>query len=317
MAFSARFAAAVPHLTPPLSARGAPAAAAFMLAPLLSARGAPSSHALTPSAFQARWRRSQRSGMPAPGCDSTRFSLARASLILQPTPSAMRPLTTRQQGAEDGAALRRVFESFSIWGKSAAQAAAGEGQEEELMVAAALCWSAPAAETCLCPFMAAAHLASILHTPRAAGEPSLDSAQLQKLCRDAELLNRQLTATKLDLLFAAAVGKVRERWQWPLLSLRLRSTCSCHLLCPAPPAPLQGGRRLSYSAFTQLLPRLAEARCCTEPEVVRRLAACQGPSRTATTTPEAVRLADKANFTGKRWWGAGGCEQPARRAHAL
>lgn len=41
-----------PRLTPPLSARGAPAAAAFKLAPLLSARGVPSSHALTPSAFQ-------------------------------------------------------------------------------------------------------------------------------------------------------------------------------------------------------------------------------------------------------------------------
>lgn len=75
---------------------------------------------------------------------------------------------------------------------------------------------------------AAAQLASVLHTPCAAGEPCLDSAQLQKLCRDAELLNRQLTATKLDLLFAAAVGKVGWRWQWPLLSLRLRS----HLQLP-------------------------------------------------------------------------------------
>lgn len=68
---------------------------------------------------------------------------------------------------------------------------------------------------------------------------------------------------------------------------------------PAVPL-LQGGRRLSYPSFVALLPRLAEARCCTEAEVVRRLTACQGPSRTATTTPQAVRLADKANFTGVR-----------------
>jgi len=63
---------------------------------------------------------------------------------------------------------------------------------------------------------------------------------------------------------------------------------------------MQGARRLSYTAFaSDLLPRLAEARCCTEAELVRRIAACQGPSRTATTAPEAVRLADKGNFTGE------------------
>lgn len=130
----------MPHLTPPLSARGAPAAATFMLAPLLSARGVPASHALTPSAFQARWQLSQRSGMSAPACNSRRSSHAITSLVLQPTPPAMRTLTTRQQGAEDFAALRCVFESFSSWGKSAAQAAAGEGQEEEHMATAALRW---------------------------------------------------------------------------------------------------------------------------------------------------------------------------------
>ncbi len=32
---------------------------------------------------------------------------------------------------------------------------------------------------------------------------------------------------------------------------------------------------------------------------MRRIAACQGPSRTATTATEAVRLADKGNFTGE------------------
>ncbi|PRW56603.1 p25-alpha domain-containing [Chlorella sorokiniana] len=161
-----------------------------------------------------------RLALPAEGSGQT---TPRLSGEPWPTPPQVRPLTSRQQGAEDAAALRRVFEAFSIWGKSAAQAASG-------------------------------------------GEPCLDSAQLQKLCRDAELLNRQLTATRLDLLFASAAGK--------------------------------GGRRLSYPAFAALLPRLAEARCCTEAEVVRRIAGCQGPSRTATTTPEAVRLADRANFTG-------------------
>lgn len=34
--------------------------------------------------------------------------------------------------------------------------------------------------------------------------------------------------------------------------------------------------------------------------MVRRIAACNGPSRSSTTTPEAVRLADKAQFTGAR-----------------
>ena len=53
-----------------------------------------------------------------------------------------------------------------------------------------------------------AHSAWPASSPCTGGEPSLDSAQLQKLCRDADLLNRQLTGTKLDLIFAATVGKV-------------------------------------------------------------------------------------------------------------
>lgn len=42
--------------------------------------------------------------------------------------------------------------------------------------------------------------------------------------------------------------------------------------------------------------------------MVRRIAACNGPSRSSTTTPEAVRLADKAQFTGAR---RGGGHKPA------
>lgn len=124
---SARAASAASHLTPPLSARGAPAAAAFKLAPLLSARGVPSSHALTPSAFQAS------QGLTAcPPAAKLLHTLCKTSLLhlrLQATPPPVRPLTSRQQGAEDDAALRRVFESFASFGKSAAQAAAGRGKQ--------------------------------------------------------------------------------------------------------------------------------------------------------------------------------------------
>lgn len=63
----------------------------------------------------------------------------------------------------------------------------------------------------------------------------------------------------------------------------------------------QGVRRLSYQGLLAVLPRLAEARGCTVAEVVRRLLACEGPTRTATTTPENVRLSDRSNFCGARF----------------
>lgn len=58
------------------------------------------------------------------------------------------------------------------------------------------------------PLNHSAHPTRLASSARTGGEPSLDSAQLQKLCRDAELLSRQLTATRLDLMFAGTVGKV-------------------------------------------------------------------------------------------------------------
>ncbi len=72
----------------------------------------------------------------------------------------------------------------------------------------------------------------------AGGESSLDSAQLQKLCRDAELLSRQLTATRVDLLFAAAVGKVSDSCRVVggalLCSASVEAISTC---CGPPPTP--------------------------------------------------------------------------------
>lgn len=88
----------------------------------------------------------------------------------------------------------------------------------------------------------------------------------------------------------------------PLLSLLLLTVPSCHLLAvPCHPIAIQtqqGARRMSFPQFLGCLPRLAEARGCTEAEVVRRLVACEGPTRHGTTTPEAVRLSDRSNFSG-------------------
>ncbi|KAL4441547.1 hypothetical protein ABPG77_002051 [Micractinium sp. CCAP 211/92] len=102
----------------------------------------------------------------------------------------------------------------------------------------------------------------------AAGELTLDSAQYAKLCREAKLLGRGLTATRADLTFTAAVGA-------------------------------KGARRMSFQAFVGSLPRLAEARGCERGEVVRRLLACEGPTLSRATTPDAVPLFDdKSNFSG-------------------
>jgi hypothetical protein len=77
----------------------------------------------------------------------------------------------------------------------------------------------------------------------------------------------------------------------------------CRRRCwPSDPG-LQGARRITFKQFRSLLPRLAEARGCAESEVAARIAACQGPSRNNTTTPEAVRLSDRSNFTGGVGWG--------------
>lgn len=128
--------------------------------------------------------------------------------LLQLTPPPARHLTARQQSAEDNSRLRCVFDSFAAWGKSGAQAAAGaehgRARQSGCEVAAEDGACAPAGCLPFClpwPSWCCSALC-------AGGEPSLDGTQLQKLCRDAELLNRQLTSTRLDLLFSAAVGKV-------------------------------------------------------------------------------------------------------------
>lgn len=63
--------------------------------------------------------------------------------------------------------------------------------------------------------------------------------------------------------------------------------------------PSQGARRLGFPAFLATLPLLADARGCTEAEIARRVAASEGPSRTAVTTPEVVRLAERQAFVGE------------------
>lgn len=65
-------------------------------------------------------------------------------------------------------------------------------------------------------------------------------------------------------------------------------------------------RRLSYKALLTAVPKLAAARGCTPAEIVRRLAACDGPTRTATTTPENVRLSERGSFCGEAQGGPGG-----------
>jgi hypothetical protein len=61
---------------------------------------------------------------------------------------------------------------------------------------------------------------------------------------------------------------------------------------------VQGARRISYRQFCSAVPRLAEARGCDAAEVARLIVASDGPRRNNTTTPEAVRLSNKSNFSG-------------------
>ncbi|KAL4444340.1 hypothetical protein ABPG75_012077 [Micractinium tetrahymenae] len=112
--------------------------------------------------------------------------------------------------------------------------------------------------------------ASFGRSQGAGGELILDSAQFAKICRDAKLLGRGLSSTRVDLIFTGAAGA-------------------------------KGTRRMSFQAFLGSLPKLGEARGCTREDVVQRLLACEGPALSHATTPDAVRLFDdKSNFSGER-----------------
>ncbi|KAI3427944.1 hypothetical protein D9Q98_006334 [Chlorella vulgaris] len=100
----------------------------------------------------------------------------------------------------------------------------------------------------------------------AGGELSMDCQQMMKLCRDCGLLNKTLSGTRVDLVFRSTVP--------------------------------QGARRISYRQFCSAVPRLADARGCDAAELARLIVASGGPCRNNTTTPEAVRLSNKSNFSG-------------------
>ena len=187
-----------------------------------------------------------------PGAGAVACSHAASTALLLPshlqaTPPPARHLTTRQQSAEDDGKLRCVFDSFATWGKSAAQAAAGAAAR----AVATLNGGGVGGICCkrLCSSCLPAPLQPAPPSPCAGGEPSLDGAQLQKLCRDAELLNRQLTSTRLDLLFSAAVGKVRGA-EAAVQPAALR---------------LQVGWRCAIPCFHDFLPRRGPAAWATPP----------------------------------------------------
>ncbi len=94
----------------------------------------------------------------------------------------------------------------------------------------------------------------------------MDSKQFLKLCKDSGLVTNPATAVAADLCFAKAKSR--------------------------------GARRLSFADFLVALALLAQEKKCAEGEVLARVAACTGPRRTSTTTPEYTRLALKETFTG-------------------
>ncbi|GAB4819733.1 hypothetical protein N2152v2_006779 [Parachlorella kessleri] len=95
------------------------------------------------------------------------------------------------------------------------------------------------------------------------GEAGLDGARFSKLCRETGLLNKALTATRVDLIFARSSGKAR---------------------------------RIRYEQFSQVLEALAEARGSSTLDVKRAVAASEGPQCRGTTT-QPLRLSSSGART--------------------
>ncbi|KAH7624796.1 hypothetical protein Ndes2526B_g00163 [Nannochloris sp. 'desiccata'] len=95
----------------------------------------------------------------------------------------------------------------------------------------------------------------------------MDSKQFLKLCKDSGLATCPATSVSVDLCFAKAKAR--------------------------------GARRLAFADFLVALALLAQEKKCAEAEVLAQVAACTGPRRNSTTTPEFTRLHDnKETYTG-------------------
>lgn len=130
--------------------------------------------------------------------------------------------------------------------------------------------------------------------PLQAGHAEMDSTQFAKLCRDAGLLDRTLTATAADLVFVArAQQQVLGSFPEPgaLLASPTAWVCSCSArstqccpqgLCASLSVNLfraaQGSRKLSFRQFVAALEQLAQEKGV--PSGVRlRSAAAEPPCR--------------------------------------
>jgi p25-alpha len=97
----------------------------------------------------------------------------------------------------------------------------------------------------------------------------MDSKQFLKLCKDSGLMTTTpaTPTAAVDLCFAKAKAR--------------------------------GARRLAFADFLVALALLAQEKNCAEAEVLAQVAACSGPRRNSTTTPEFTRLHDnKETYTG-------------------
>jgi hypothetical protein len=95
----------------------------------------------------------------------------------------------------------------------------------------------------------------------------MDSKQFLKLCKDSNLATTPATFVAVDLCFAKAKAR--------------------------------GARRLKFADFLVALALVAQEKKCAEAQVLAQVAACTGPRRNSTTTPEFTRLHDnKETYTG-------------------
>jgi hypothetical protein len=98
------------------------------------------------------------------------------------------------------------------------------------------------------------------------GHADMDGKTFAKLCKDCSLIDRDFTATDVDLLFAKVVPK--------------------------------GQRRMSITEFTQALGHIAQRKKVPSSDIESAVAACAGPSLQATQADTVRFHDDKSTYTG-------------------